>query len=40
MSTGRATFGDVLKDIAIFVEGWFAELVVPTYDAELEKSHA
>jgi hypothetical protein len=40
MSTGRATFGEVLKDIAIFIEGWFAELIVPTYDAELEKTHA
>jgi len=40
MSTGRASFGDVLKDIAIFIEGWFAELIVPTYDAELEKTHA
>lgn len=40
MSTGRATFGFVLKDIAIFVEGWFAELMARTYDAELEKTHA
>jgi hypothetical protein len=40
MATGRASFGDVLKDIVIFVEGWFAELIVPTYDAELEKTHA
>jgi hypothetical protein len=40
MSTDRASFGDVLKDIAIFVEGWFAELIAPTYDAELEKTHA
>ena len=40
MATGRATFGDVCKDIAIFIEGWFAELIVPTYDAELEKTHA
>jgi hypothetical protein len=40
MSTGRATFGEVCKDGAIFIEGWFAELIVPTYDAELEKTHA
>lgn len=40
MSTGRASLGDVLEDIAIFVEGWFGELIVPTYDAELEKTHA
>ena len=40
LSTGRASFGDLLKDIAIFIEGWFAELIVPTYDAELEKTHA
>jgi hypothetical protein len=40
MSTGRATVADVMKDIAIFVEGWIAELIAPTYDAELEKTHA
>jgi hypothetical protein len=40
MATGRASFGDVMTDIAIFIEGWFAELIVPTYDAELEKTHA
>ena len=40
MSTGRATFGEVCKDIAIFIQGWFAELIAPTYDAELEKTHA
>jgi hypothetical protein len=40
MSTGRASFGDVLKDIAIFIEGWFVEMFVPTFDAELEKTHA
>jgi hypothetical protein len=40
MSTGRASFGDLLKDIAIFVEGWIAELITPMYDAELEKTHA
>lgn len=41
MSTGRASFGDVLRDIAIFVEGWFAELFLGGfYDAELEKTHA
>jgi hypothetical protein len=40
VATGRATVGDVLKDIAVFVEGWIAELIAPTYDAELEKTHA
>lgn len=40
MATGRASFGDVLRDIAIFVEGWIVEMFVPTYDAELEKTHA
>jgi hypothetical protein len=41
LSTGRATFGDVVRDIAIFVEGWFAELFLGGfYDAELEKTHA
>jgi hypothetical protein len=40
VSTGRATVGDVFKDIGIFVEGWIANLIVPTYDAELEKTHA
>ena len=40
LSTGRASVGDVLTDIAIFVEGWIVELIAPTYDAELEKTHA
>lgn len=40
VTTGRATVGDVMKDIAIFIEGWIATLIVPTYDAELEKTHA
>ena len=40
VSTGRASVGEVFKDIAIFVEGWIAELIAPTYDAELEKTHA
>jgi len=40
VSTGRATVGDVFKDIGIFVEGWIANLIVPTYDAELERTHA
>jgi hypothetical protein len=39
VSTGRATVGDVFKDIGIFIEGWIAELIAPTYDAELEKTH-
>lgn len=40
MSTGRASFADVLKDIAVFIKGWFVEMFVPTFDAELEKTHA
>jgi hypothetical protein len=41
LSTGRASIGDVLRDIAIFVEGWFVELFMGGfYDAELEKTHA
>lgn len=40
VSTGRASVGDVFKDIAIFIEGWTVELIAPTYDAELEKTHA
>jgi hypothetical protein len=41
VSTGRATVGDVLHDIAIFIEGWFAEVFTKGfYDAELEKTHA
>jgi hypothetical protein len=40
VSTGRATVGDVFTDIGIFIEGWIVELVAPTYDAELEKTHA
>jgi hypothetical protein len=41
MSTGRASFGDVLRDIAVFIEGWFTELFLGGfYDAELEKTHA
>ncbi|MDX1883767.1 hypothetical protein [Mycolicibacterium sp. 120270] len=41
MSTGRASFGDVLHDIAIFVEGWFVEVFMRGfYDAELEKTRA
>lgn len=40
MATGRASFGDVLRDIAVFVEGWIAEIFVPVYDAELENTHA
>jgi hypothetical protein len=34
------TVGDVLHDIAIFIEGWIAELIVGVYDAELENTHA
>ncbi|OBI87529.1 hypothetical protein [Mycobacterium asiaticum] len=41
LSSGRATIGDVLHDIAIFVEGWLAEMFTNyAYDAELEKTHA
>ena len=40
VSTGRATVGDVMTDIGIFIEGWIAETIAPTYDAELEKTHA
>jgi hypothetical protein len=27
--TGRATVGEVVKDIGIFIEGWIAELIAP-----------
>jgi hypothetical protein len=41
MSTGRASFGDVLTDIGVFIEGWIAELISGGgFDAELEKTHA
>jgi hypothetical protein len=40
VSTGRATVGDVFTDIGVFIEGWIVELIAPTYDAELEKTHA
>ncbi len=40
VSTGRATVGDVMKDVGIFIEGWITALIAPTYDAELEKTHA
>jgi hypothetical protein len=40
-STGRANVGDVMRDIAVFIEGWFTELFLGGfYDAELEKTHA
>jgi len=29
-----------VQGIAIFIEGWIAERIAPTYDAELEKTHA
>lgn len=39
--TGRASMADVGRDIAVFIEGWIAEMVAGvTYDAELEKTHA
>lgn len=40
VATGRATVGDVVEDIGIFIEGWFAELILRVYDAELENTHA
>jgi hypothetical protein len=41
MSTGRADFGDVVRDIGVFIEGWIAELITRGgFDAELEKTHA
>ncbi|MGU3502523.1 hypothetical protein [Mycobacterium sp. C31M] len=40
VATGRATVGDVFRDITIFVEGWITELIFRLYDAELEKTHA
>ncbi len=40
LSTGRASVGDVLTDIGVFIEGWIVGLFVPIYDAELEKTHA
>ena len=41
LSTGRASPGDVLRDIGVFIEGWFTELFLGGfYDAELEKTHA
>jgi hypothetical protein len=41
MSTGRASFGDVVRDIAVFIEGWIAELITRGgHNAELEKTHA
>jgi hypothetical protein len=40
VSTGRATVGDVFKDIGIFIEGWIAEVIFRIYDAELENTHA
>ena len=41
LATGRATVGEVVKDIVVFIEGWIAETIVGyAYDAELEKTHA
>jgi hypothetical protein len=38
MSTGRASFGDVVRDIAVFIEGWFTALFPGGfYDAELRR---
>lgn len=41
ISTGRATFRDVARDMATFVAGWTAEAVTGwSYDAHLEDTHA
>jgi hypothetical protein len=41
LTTGRATFGEVVHDIAIFIEGWIVETFTRGgVDAELEKTHA
>lgn len=40
VASGRATIGAVVHDVAIFVEGWIAELIFRVYDAELENTHA
>jgi hypothetical protein len=41
LATGRASVGEVVKDIAVFIEGWIAETIARyAYDAELEKTHA
>ena len=41
LSSGRADVGDVLTDIGVFIEGWFAEIFTKGfYDAELEKTRA
>ncbi len=41
MSTGRAGLGDVLRDMAVFIEGWFVEVFTKgAVDAELENTHA
>lgn len=41
LATGRATFGEVVHDVAIFIEGWIVETFTRGgYDAELENTHA
>lgn len=41
LGTGRASVADVVKDIAIFAEGWFVEIFTKgAVDAELENTHA
>jgi hypothetical protein len=40
VATGRATVGEVFKDIGIFIEGWIVELIFRLHDAELENTHA
>jgi hypothetical protein len=41
LGTGRATVGEVLEDIGVFIEGWTVEVLTKgSYDAELEKTRA
>lgn len=41
LATGRATVGEIVKDIAIFVESWIVEVVTRgAVDGEVEKTHA
>jgi len=37
---GARDGGRCLHGFGIFIEGWIVELIAPTYDAELEKTHA
>lgn len=41
VATGRASVPDVLRDMAVFAEGWFVEIFTRgAVDAELENTHA